>query len=98
MRRIIKSLFLIFLGVAIGFIAYEAIMFIRVSRLRSENPVTTSLIEARVEYRMSAVDDANRCLVATSSRLCFFAWALALATLFNKSMARSNKNGEYACC
>jgi len=48
MRRIIKSLFLIFLGVTIGFIAYEAIMFIRVSRLRSENPVTTSLIEARV--------------------------------------------------
>jgi len=48
MRRIIKSLFLVFLGVTIGFIAYEAIMFIRVSRLRSENPVTTSLIEARV--------------------------------------------------
>ena len=48
MRRIIKSLFLVFLGVAIGFVAYEAIMFIRVSRLRSENPVTTSLIDARV--------------------------------------------------
>jgi monofunctional biosynthetic peptidoglycan transglycosylase len=48
MRRIIKSLLLVFLGLVIGFIAYEAIMFIRVSRLRSENPVTTSLIEARV--------------------------------------------------
>ena len=47
MRRIIKSLLLVFLGLLIGFIAYEAIMFIRVSRLRSENPVTTSLIEAR---------------------------------------------------
>jgi len=48
MRRIIKSLLLVFLGVVIGFIAYEAIMFIRVSRLRSENPVTTSLMEARI--------------------------------------------------
>ena len=47
MRKIIKSLFLVFLGVSIGFIAYEAVMLIRVYRLRSENPVTTSLIEAR---------------------------------------------------
>ena len=47
MRKIIKSLFLVFLGVLIGFIAYEAVMLIRVFRLRSENPVTTSLIEAR---------------------------------------------------
>ncbi|HCX31812.1 MAG TPA: monofunctional biosynthetic peptidoglycan transglycosylase [Blastocatellia bacterium] len=47
MRKIIKNSFLVFLGVLIGFIAYEAIMFIRVSRLRSEIPVTTSLIEAR---------------------------------------------------
>jgi monofunctional biosynthetic peptidoglycan transglycosylase len=48
MRRIIKSSLMVFLGLLIGFIAYEAIMFIRVSRLRSENPATTSLIEARV--------------------------------------------------
>jgi monofunctional biosynthetic peptidoglycan transglycosylase len=48
MRRIIKSLFLVFLGVLLGFIVYEAIMFIWVSRLRSGNPATTSLIEARV--------------------------------------------------
>ncbi len=48
MRRIIKSLALVFLGIAIGLVAYEAIMFIRISRLRSENPVTTSLIEARI--------------------------------------------------
>lgn len=48
MRRIIKNLLLVLLGVVIGFIAYEAIMFIRISRLRSENPVTTSLIEARI--------------------------------------------------
>lgn len=48
MRRIIKSLLLVFLGLVIGFIAYEAIMFVRVSRLRSKDPVTTSLIEARI--------------------------------------------------
>jgi monofunctional biosynthetic peptidoglycan transglycosylase len=48
MRRIIKSLLLVFLGLLVGLIAYEAIMFIRISHLRSENPVTTSLIEARV--------------------------------------------------
>jgi monofunctional biosynthetic peptidoglycan transglycosylase len=38
---------MVFLGLLIGFIAYEAIMLIRVWRIRSENPVTTSLIEAR---------------------------------------------------
>jgi monofunctional biosynthetic peptidoglycan transglycosylase len=47
MRRIIKSSLMVFLGLLIGFIAYEAIMLIRVWRIRSENPVTTSLIEAR---------------------------------------------------
>lgn len=47
MRRIIKGSLMVLLGLLIGFIAYEAIMLIRVSRLRSENPATTSLIEAR---------------------------------------------------
>jgi monofunctional biosynthetic peptidoglycan transglycosylase len=47
MRRIIKSLPLIFLGIFIGVVAYEAIMFIRVWSLRSANPTTTSLIDAR---------------------------------------------------
>lgn len=47
LRIIIKTLFLVILGILIGFIAYEAIMFIRISQLRTGNPVTTSLIEAR---------------------------------------------------
>ena len=47
MRRIIKTLPLVFLGVFIGVVAYEAIMFIRVWRLRSVNPATTSLMDAR---------------------------------------------------
>jgi len=47
MRRIVKSLLLVFLGIFVGVIAYEAIMLIRVTRLRMENPVTTSMIDAR---------------------------------------------------
>jgi monofunctional biosynthetic peptidoglycan transglycosylase len=49
MRKIIKVLLLVFLGVFVGFVAYQAILFIRISRLRTENPVTTSLIEARAK-------------------------------------------------
>lgn len=49
MRRIFKGLLLIFLGLLIGVMAYEAIMFIRIRQLRSGNPTTTSLIDARVE-------------------------------------------------
>jgi monofunctional biosynthetic peptidoglycan transglycosylase len=47
MRRIIKTLLLVFLGIFVGVVAYEAIMLIRVLRLRTENPATTSMIEAR---------------------------------------------------
>lgn len=48
MRRIIKGLLLVFLGMFIGVVAYETIMFINISRLTSQNPATTSLIEARI--------------------------------------------------
>jgi monofunctional biosynthetic peptidoglycan transglycosylase len=47
MRRIFRSLLLVFAGVFVGVVAYEAIMFIRIWSLRSGEPVTTSLIEAR---------------------------------------------------
>jgi monofunctional biosynthetic peptidoglycan transglycosylase len=47
MRRIFRSLLLVFAGVLVGVVAYEAIMFIRIRSLRSGDPVTTSLIEAR---------------------------------------------------
>ena len=49
MRRIIKWLFFIVVGMVIGAIGYEAIMFIRISHLKAGNPVTTSLIEARAD-------------------------------------------------
>ncbi|HEV7746745.1 MAG TPA: transglycosylase domain-containing protein [Pyrinomonadaceae bacterium] len=49
MRRIIKYSLRVFLGILIGLILYEAIMFIRVWRLRGTNPASTSLIDARAD-------------------------------------------------
>ncbi|MEP6818872.1 MAG: transglycosylase domain-containing protein [bacterium] len=49
MRRIIKLLSLVFLGIFIGLIAFEAIMFIRVRHLQTTNPASTSLIDARIQ-------------------------------------------------
>ncbi len=49
MRKIFKTLFLILAGVLLGFLAYQAIMFIRISRLKTEKPLSTSLIEARAD-------------------------------------------------
>ncbi|MFN2516513.1 MAG: transglycosylase domain-containing protein [Pyrinomonadaceae bacterium] len=60
MRRVIKSLFLLFLGVLVGFIAYQTIMFIRISHLGSENPATTSLIEARIREARSRGERPKR--------------------------------------
>ena len=48
MRRIFRYFFLAALGVIVGLIAYEAIMFVRVWRLRSNNPSSTSLIDTRM--------------------------------------------------
>jgi monofunctional biosynthetic peptidoglycan transglycosylase len=47
MRRIFRTLFLVLLGILLGLIAYEAIIFVRVYRLRSNNPSSTSLIDTR---------------------------------------------------
>jgi monofunctional biosynthetic peptidoglycan transglycosylase len=47
MRRVIKIFSLVFLGIFVGVVAYEAIMFIGIWRLRTGNPVTTSMIDAR---------------------------------------------------
>ena len=49
MRKVIKISFLVFLGIFIGLIAYEAILFIRVWHLRTTNPYSTSLIDARFQ-------------------------------------------------
>jgi len=47
LRRFFRFAFLTVLGVLVGILGYEAIMLVRVARLRSHNPGTTSLIETR---------------------------------------------------
>lgn len=49
MRRTIRFILLALAGAVLGCIAYQAIMFVRVSRLRSQNPTSTSLMLARVQ-------------------------------------------------
>lgn len=47
MRRLFRLFFLVVQGLIAGVLIYEAIMFIRVWRLRSTNPSSTSLIDTR---------------------------------------------------
>ena len=49
MRRIFRILFLVVLGIVVGLIGYEGIMFVRVLLLRSGNPSSTSLIDTRIK-------------------------------------------------
>jgi len=48
MRRIFRLLFLVVLGIIIGIVVYEGMMFVRVFLLRSRNPASTSLIDTRI--------------------------------------------------
>jgi monofunctional glycosyltransferase len=47
MRRFFRLTFLILVGIVIGVVVYEGIMFVRVWRLKSNNPASTSLLDAR---------------------------------------------------
>lgn len=49
MRRIIKIALLVGAGIALGCFAYQAIMYVRVGRLRSQNPTSTSMMLARFD-------------------------------------------------
>jgi monofunctional biosynthetic peptidoglycan transglycosylase len=49
MRRILRLIFLVIIGAVVGFLAYQAIMLVRVWRLRSSNPSSTSLIDSRTK-------------------------------------------------
>ena len=49
MRRIFRILFLVALGVVVGLVGYEGIMFVRVLLLRNGNPSSTSLIDTRIK-------------------------------------------------
>jgi monofunctional glycosyltransferase len=48
MRRIFRVFFLVVLGVTVGIVGYESIMFVRVLLLRNGNPSSTSLIDTRI--------------------------------------------------
>jgi len=52
-RKIFRLLFLIIVGVIVGLVGYEGIMFARVAWLRSHNPSSTSLIDARADEARS---------------------------------------------
>jgi monofunctional biosynthetic peptidoglycan transglycosylase len=49
MRKVFRMLFLVVLGIVIGMIVYEGIFFVRVVRLRNNNPSSTSLIDTRAQ-------------------------------------------------
>jgi monofunctional biosynthetic peptidoglycan transglycosylase len=51
---------LITLGVIVGLIGYEVIMLVRVANLRSRNPATTSLIDARMREARSRGQQPRR--------------------------------------
>jgi monofunctional biosynthetic peptidoglycan transglycosylase len=48
MRRLFRIFFLLTIGIVVGVICYEAIMFVRVMLLRKGNPTSTSLIDTRI--------------------------------------------------
>lgn len=60
LRRTVRLFVLIILGVAIGLIGYQMIVLARVARLRSQNPSTTSLIEARADERRARGQEPRR--------------------------------------
>lgn len=48
MRKFFRALFLVVLGIIVGTLGYEGIMFVRVLYLRTHNPSSTSLINTRI--------------------------------------------------
>lgn len=60
MRKLFKILFLILAGILVGFLAYQVIMFIRISRLKTETPLSTSLIETRANEARSQGKEPKR--------------------------------------
>ena len=49
MRRVFRVFLLVVLGVFVGTVGYEGIMFVRVLLLRNHNPSSTSLIDTRIK-------------------------------------------------
>jgi len=60
MRKLLKWFFLVFAGIVVGTIIYEAILFGRVFRLRDNNPSSTSLIDTRAQQAEARGQEARR--------------------------------------
>ena len=60
MLRWIKIWLLVLLGVIIGWVCYEIITFPSISRLRDQNPATTSIIEARIRGARARGEEPKR--------------------------------------
>ena len=60
MRKILKATFLVILGLVIGVLGYEAIMWINISHLETGNPVTTSLIQTRADEARARGEQPTR--------------------------------------
>src|SRR5436190_1604409 len=52
-KRIIKLILLVSAGLVLGAFAFQAIMYVRVSRLRDQNPTSTSMMETRVQEALA---------------------------------------------
>jgi monofunctional biosynthetic peptidoglycan transglycosylase len=60
MRTILRWTFRIVLGVLLGVILYEGVIFVRVFLLRSHNPSSTSLIETRADEALDRGQQPRR--------------------------------------
>ena len=58
-----KILFLILIGAIIVWVGYEALTFPNISKLRTENPTTTSLIEYRLSEAVSSGTEPKKYMV-----------------------------------
>src|SRR4051812_15515817 len=60
-----KILFLVFLGAVVVWLAYEFFTFPNISKLRNENPTTTSLIEYRISEARSSGQEPKKFMIWT---------------------------------
>jgi monofunctional glycosyltransferase len=60
LRKFFRVVFLTLLGIFIGILGFEAIMFARVARLRTHNPGSTSLIDTRAAEARARGQQARR--------------------------------------
>jgi monofunctional glycosyltransferase len=63
MRKFFRMVFLVVLGIVVGTIGYEGIMFVRVLWLRNHNPTSTSLIDTRIREAQAKGQQPKRDLV-----------------------------------